>query len=127
MIIKYLASQLYDSFIIVALFFAFTALCLIATQGQAIPPSTRWYQLALITIAASYYLFSIIHGGQTIGMRAWRLQLLSDTHTPNWRQALSRLILILPALLCGTARLTNPQRLLYRWTGTRLTVLPKSA
>ncbi|KTC76826.1 RDD family protein [Legionella brunensis] len=117
---KYLAAQIYDSFIIIALFFAFTTLCLIANHGFAIPPATRWYQLSLLGLFIGYYLLSVVYGGQTIGMRAWRLQLQTDLGRPSWQQAIGRLLLIFPALLGGLLSFKNQQQLLYRWTKTKL-------
>ncbi|OCH97802.1 hypothetical protein A8135_00830 [Legionella jamestowniensis] len=120
MLFRYLAAQVYDSFIILALFFGFTAICLLTTHGVAITPATRWYQLSLVVIFISYYQVSFIYGGQTIGMRAWRLRLIADNGNPGWWQAAKRLILVLPALVVGLFSFNNPQRLLFHWTNTRL-------
>ncbi|ASQ44899.1 RDD family protein [Legionella clemsonensis] len=123
MLFRYIAAQIYDSFILTALSFGFTAICLLTTHGMAIAPATKWYQYSLLTLFIGYYLTSIRHGGQTIGMRAWRLQLISDNGKLNWWQAAGRLILVLPALAGGLLRFRNPQQLLYRWTKTRLQLI----
>lgn len=120
MVFRYFAAQLYDSFVLIALFFAFTALCLFATHGDAIPPASHWYQFSLLGIFFSYYLFSIHRGGQTIGMRAWRLQITTDEGMPNYSQLIKRLLLILPALLTSLIVFRSPQQPLYRWTKTKL-------
>lgn len=120
MFFKQLAAQLYDSCILIALFFAFTAVCLLVNHGVAIPPATRWYQLGLIMLFITYYVLSIVYGGQTIGMRAWRLQLQTEAGNPTWKQALGRLVLTLPAFLASIICIKNPQKLLYCWTRTHL-------
>lgn len=74
MIIKYLGALIYDLIILLALCFALTAVILLFRQGQAIPPETLWYQLALLVQALIYYFTSIKFGGQTIGMRAWGIR-----------------------------------------------------
>ncbi|MFZ8943246.1 MAG: RDD family protein [Methylophilaceae bacterium] len=40
---------------------------------------TILYQLSYWIISGFYYIFSWVRGGQTIGMKAWRLQLLVGT------------------------------------------------
>lgn len=120
MLFRYLAAQIYDGFIILALFFGFTAICLLTTHGVAITPATRWYQLGLVVVFMSYYQISFIYGGQTIGMRAWHLQLIADNGNLDWRQTARRLILVFPALLVGLLSFNNPHQLLFRWTKTRL-------
>ncbi|WED43187.1 RDD family protein [Legionella cardiaca] len=120
MLLKYIAAQIYDGLILLALFFAFTVLCIFINHGLAIPPATRWYQIGLTLLFISYYIISIIYGGQTIGMRAWRLQLCTDKGFPNFQQATTRLFLTVPAIIYGLLCLKNPQTPLYNWTKTRL-------
>ncbi|WP_019215307.1 RDD family protein [Legionella tunisiensis] len=118
--LKYLASQLYDGFILLALFFAFTAICLSTTHGVAIPPASRWYQVSLLAIFLMYYLLSICYGGKTIGMRAWHLVIITEQGNPSLLQAIMRLILLIPAALGALIKWENPQKLLLRWTKTEL-------
>ena len=125
MFFKCLAALFYDACLLIALFFVFTACCLLAYHGQAIPVGTRWYQLCLILIGLSYYIFSIGKGGQTLGMRAWRLRLVAaDEGVPTFQQASRRIVLTLPALIIALISLQNPQRLLSQWTKTVMAQAP---
>ncbi|MCX7117219.1 MAG: RDD family protein [Legionellales bacterium] len=115
--LRYIGSLIYDAFVISALFFIATALCLALRQGTTIAPKTLWYQLILLAIFFGYYLLSYQRGGQTIGMRAWRLQVVStDLKALSKRQILSRFVLALPAGIYALFRLQNPIQILNRWT-----------
>lgn len=120
MIIKCIAAILYDCFILVSLFFAFTACCLFATHNQTIMPHTRWYQLSLGGIYCLYYLISVLHGGQTLGMRAWRLKIVSPNNHFKLLACVARLTLFLPACLFSMITLSSLQKNLFRWTKTQL-------
>ncbi|MFW2570773.1 RDD family protein [Legionella sp. 29fVS95] len=120
LLFKYLAAQLYDGFILLALFFAFTAVCLCANHGVAIPPASRWYQFSLLAIFLIYYLLSICGGGKTIGMRAWRLTIITEQGKPGLLQALMRLMLLIPAVLSGLIMRQNPKIFVLCWTKTEL-------
>lgn len=120
MVFKWLAALLYDWCVAASLLFFYTALCLFANHNAAITPGTRWYQASLMFILIIYYLFSLKYGGQTIGMRAWRLVIIADKPGLTASQILLRLILIVPALLASLFYFQNPQTILYRWTKTRL-------
>lgn len=120
LLFKYLAAQLYDGFILLALFFAFTAVCLCINHGVAIPPASRWYQFSLLAIFLIYYLLSICCGGKTIGMRAWRLAIITEQGNPRLLQATMRLILLIPAMLGALLLWQNPQTFVLRWTKTEL-------
>ncbi|KTD18169.1 RDD family protein [Legionella jordanis] len=117
---RYFAAQVYDFLILIALFFAFTAFCLIGTQGQAISPGTHSYQSALLGLTFAYYAISLRYCGQTIGMRAWRLQLISETDVLGFKQVVKRLLLLLPATVFAVLFGKHPQYLLSCWTKTRI-------
>ena len=74
MVIRFISALIYDLIIACTLLFAFTAICLIANKNQAIAPGTPWYQISLVVIVLLYYVLSLRYGGQTIGMRAFRLK-----------------------------------------------------
>lgn len=77
-----LAALLYDSLLLVALWFVSSALFLAASGGLlAAPDRPQWllygFRLALLLVAFGFYGWFWTHGGQTLGMRAWRLKLVS--------------------------------------------------
>jgi uncharacterized RDD family membrane protein YckC len=69
-----LAAILYDSLLVFALLMLATALLLPFTGGQRIPPGTLSHQLYLLVVAYLYFDYCWRHGGQTLGMKAWKFR-----------------------------------------------------
>jgi uncharacterized RDD family membrane protein YckC len=88
--------------LLIALWFLATALLLPFTDGEAIPPGSLLY-LAWLALAAFLWLgWSWTHGGQTLGMRAWRLRLVTLESGPvTWPRALLRFLVAVPTILAG--------------------------
>ncbi len=81
------AALMYDSFLIAALLMIFTAVCTLFTNGGALLPETigAWvylYRAGLLGVIAAYFVFNWTYGGQTLGMRAWRLHAVDETGKP---------------------------------------------
>lgn len=99
-----LAAAVYDLFPLIALWMLTTALLLFAAHGEvdvAHPP--RAYHLALqaalLAVTAAYFVVSWSRGGQTIGMRAWRLHVVAEDGVPlPWLRALLRFAVALLSL-----------------------------
>jgi len=89
-----LAAQIYDLFLLVALLFIATALLLPFTAGEAISAQqTLIYRIYLAVISFFFYGWFWTHGGQTLGMRAWKIKVLTlDQKNINWKQALLRFL-----------------------------------
>lgn len=66
---------LYDCLLLIALFFIITAIAIAMNDGRAI--QSLFYYLFLYTIAYIFFDWFWRHGGQTLGMRAWRIRLKS--------------------------------------------------
>lgn len=82
----------YDLLILLALLMVGTWILMPFTGGEAIDAENRIYQLYLLGIGCGYYLFLWRYGGQTVGMRAWRLRLQTSTGLPlTWQIASKRL------------------------------------
>jgi uncharacterized RDD family membrane protein YckC len=80
-VLKRVAAGLYDLLPVVALCMIATALLLPLTGGEGITrqsPAYHAYQAYLLAIAFAYYGVSWRYGGQTLGMRAWRLRVQPD-------------------------------------------------
>lgn len=77
-----LAAISYDALIVGALLIAVTAMTLLFSKGSAISAGTIWYQLLLGTIVTAYFSVSWWRRGQTIGMMAWRLRVVTPAGTP---------------------------------------------
>lgn len=118
--IRYLGAQMYDGMILVALFFTFTAACIMARHGVAIPAQSFWYQLALLTITYGYYALSCQYGGQTIGMRAWHIKLVSLNGRLSQKQLLGRFFLTIPAGIYAVIRFKSPLKIVQHWTKSQV-------
>ena len=119
--IRYIGALLYDGIILIALCFFFTALCLVCRSGRSIPPASLWYQLALFFLAFGYYFISHLRAGQTIGMRAWHLKLVSLKGNLSKKQILMRFLLTIPACIYGLLRIKSPGQSLKNWTESFIT------
>ncbi|BCE01597.1 RDD family protein [Marinicellulosiphila megalodicopiae] len=58
-------------------------------------------QITLMLCYFFYYHFSFTHGGQTIGMKAWKIQLISTTGKLKLSQTLVRYLLAWPSFWLG--------------------------
>ncbi len=89
---RYIGAIFYDAMLIIALFFLATALLLPFTNGEAIQAPIL-FPLYLLSISFIFLAWFWTHGGQTLGMQAWNLHLISDTKKKiTWYQALTRFL-----------------------------------
>lgn len=68
------AAGLYDGLLVIALFVIPTSIVLAIRGGEPIPPGNGLLQLLLLATAGAFFIWFWTHGGQTLGMRAWRLR-----------------------------------------------------
>lgn len=76
-----LAAALYDLFPLLALWMLTAGIVLLSAHGEVdvAHPSFAYrlsLRLALLVVTATYFVVSWSRGGQTIGMRAWRLRVV---------------------------------------------------
>ena len=83
----------YDSLLVTAVLIVGTAVLLPFTGGEAIRSGELWYTVYLVVLSFGYFGWFWTHGGQTLGMRSWRLRLVgADRDGASWRQALVRFV-----------------------------------
>lgn len=84
-----LLAIVYDLVPLAGIVFAMAALNLLLRGGSPVQPGSpgAWVELATMLLAAFFYLgLSWRRGGQTLGMRAWRLRLVTtEGGVPSWR------------------------------------------
>lgn len=86
-----LGAQIYDVLLLLAVWFLATALVLPLNQGEAFSSSQWGYPLYLLVVSLLFYGWFWTHGGQTLGMRAWKIQVLgAGFESVTWQQALTR-------------------------------------
>ena len=90
--LRRLAAQFYDLFLLIAVLFLATAILLPFTAGEAVSTQqTIIYRIYLTVISFFFYGWFWTHGGQTLGMRAWKIRVLTLDQKPiSWTQALLR-------------------------------------
>ncbi|MCG6965619.1 MAG: RDD family protein [Chromatiaceae bacterium] len=88
-----LAAIFYDCWLVAAIWLLGATVDTFARTGldSAAEGSHLLLQLYLLVSPALFFGWFWTHGGQTLGMRAWRLKLLDNHGDPvGWRQALIR-------------------------------------
>jgi len=125
-LLRRLAAIVYDLLLLVAILFVASALTLPLTHGEAVHANNPLFTTYLFLVSFFFFAWFWTHGGQTLGMRAWRLRLQLQSAGPiGWWHALLRFLTGLPAwllLILGLAELAvrhNPNlpvlvQLLYR-------------
>jgi uncharacterized RDD family membrane protein YckC len=76
-----IAAAIYDLFPLLALWMTTAGLALLLVRGAVdlAHPPLAWrtgLRLALLAVTGAYFVVSWARGGQTIGMRAWRLRVV---------------------------------------------------
>lgn len=90
-LLRRLAAAVYDLLLLIALWFVASAAVLVTRHGEAVPAGTLWFEAYLVVVAYLFFAWFWTHGGQTLGMRAWRLQVRRADGDPiGWPQALRR-------------------------------------
>jgi uncharacterized RDD family membrane protein YckC len=77
-----LAALVYDFLLLAALLMIYTGGALFFTRGAAVVSATAgaWvylYRAGLVLVTGGYYVINWLRSGQTLGMRAWRLRVVT--------------------------------------------------
>ena len=122
-----LAALLYDALLLAALLFVFTLAAIAVRGGRPIPSGTAWYDASLVAILMVFFCGFWTHGGQTAGMRAWQIRLVSATGGRVTLGAASlrfvaAMLAALPLGLGFVASLWDPQHRCWHdhWSRTRV-------
>lgn len=108
-----IAAMLYDSLLVFAIwiivgFLVFSAFGLeqartVEGDTVVLDPVVRYTLFAAMMLSAwLFFGFFWTHSGQTLGMQAWRIRVVSPEGRPiSWRQVTLRCLVAPPALLLG--------------------------
>lgn len=89
-----MAIILYDALLLFAVLFFTTALALPFNNGDAFVDSRFLYPVYLGCISFAFYGWFWTHGGQTLGLKTWKYQVLTiDLQPITWKQAFFRFCL----------------------------------
>ena len=99
---RYIAATFYDLILLIAVLLLATAIFHTLNYGNvSILSSLIVFRLYLLCVSFLFYGWFWTHGGQTLGLRAWKLRLVNDEQTDiNWKQALIRYIAACISWLC---------------------------
>ena len=93
-----LGAVIYDALLVLALWLVAAALLLPLTGGEPVRPGHPLVTLYFLGVAFAFFGWFWTRGGQTAGMRAWRIRLQrADGGPVSWAQALARFVTALPA------------------------------
>ena len=97
----------YDCLLLAGVLFAATAALLPFTHGEAIHSGNYLYLFYLIFCCYLYFGWQWTHGGQTLGMRAWKIRLFTPGFEAiDWHTASKRFLLAMISwLFAGTGYL----------------------
>lgn len=94
-----LMAMFYDSLLLIAVLMTVTALVVLINRGE-IDYTHPLYRALLVLVMFAFFGGFWTHGGQTLGMRSWRIQLQRrEGGTPTWTRCLVRFLAAIPALL----------------------------
>jgi uncharacterized RDD family membrane protein YckC len=95
-LIRRLMAILYDLFLLIALLFIATGIAMAFNHGNAIEPGQTiypFYVSSLLIVSFCFYGWFWTHGGQTLGMKTWKMRLQQDNgHAVTWPLAFIRFI-----------------------------------
>jgi len=132
-LLRRLGAIVYDTLLLLAvLFIAGMPLPLIPESIRFEPWVRHGTFVYLLLVSFAFFGWFWTHGGQTLGMRAWRIRITSHAGGPvSWKLAARRFVLALfswaPAGLGFLWSLLDPDRRAWhdRLSGTRLVLVPR--
>lgn len=131
-LLRRLVAAVYDLLLVIGVLMIVTLGLVIATGGEAIPSGTAAYQVSVLLILFLFFGGFWVYGGQTLGMRAWRLRVETvDGEDLDWLHAARRfaaaLLAWLPLGLGVLWLVFDPEKRAWhdRLSDTRVVLLPK--
>ena len=95
-----LAAIAYDLLLLLAVLFVASFLALMVNGGAPVQSGNPFYTAYMLLVVFLIYTWFWVHGGQTLGMRAWRLRVLRNDGQPlTWGDALKRFLCAFLSLL----------------------------
>ncbi|MCW8827348.1 MAG: RDD family protein [Gammaproteobacteria bacterium] len=96
-----LAAMLYDSFLLFAVIFMAAWLLLIIFGQEVAATPNPLINIYYIAVAFLFFGWFWTHGGQTLGMRVWRVQVTDERGEPiSWQQAAIRFAVSILSWIC---------------------------
>jgi len=99
---RQLFAMFYDSWLIVAMLFIATALLLPFNSGESLNHQNNpFYSIYLASLIYLFYAWFWHKGGQTLGMKVWKVQIIHESgYLPSFQQSFVRWFFSLLSILC---------------------------
>jgi uncharacterized RDD family membrane protein YckC len=114
-VLRRLAAMFYDALLTLAIWLVANGVLLLFTGGKAVASGNPLMTLYLLSVTFLFFGWFWTHGGQTLGMRAWRMRLQRrDGGALSWPRALGRFLTAVPAwalFIFGIIHSTIPAKL----------------
>jgi len=102
---KHFAAFIYDIFPMLGIFIMTAFIVVLIRNGKAVEQHTLWFDALIVSEIMFYYMYSWKLGGQTLGMRAWKIKIIPNNNkqsTLTWTQTSMRFLTgIISTLLLG--------------------------
>ncbi|WP_445371788.1 RDD family protein [Methylomonas sp. HW2-6] len=99
--LRRMGAVIYDALLLLAVLFLATALALPFNGGEAFAASQVLYPIYLLAVSFAFYGWFWTHGGQTLGLKAWKIKVVSANAQPvGWPQATLRFFSALLSWAC---------------------------
>jgi len=88
---RHLAAMFYDTFLLLAILLLAGLIAVALNGGEAIGQGNPFFFVYLVAVSFLFYGWFWTHGGQTLGMRSWKIKLISnDSRDISWHRAFLR-------------------------------------
>ncbi|GBG13557.1 uncharacterized protein NMK_1108 [Novimethylophilus kurashikiensis] len=87
------AAALYDGLLLAAVLFFSAFLFLIVFGSAVAPPKRYFFQIYLLAVMGAYFVWFWTHGGQTLAMKTWKIQVVAVHGTMTPALAIARYLL----------------------------------
>ena len=99
--LRQLMVMLYDFMLLLSALLLAAVIPVALNQGEAIQAGNPIFLLYLLMVSLFFYGWFWTHGGQTLGMRAWKVYLVGQTQVQiTWKQASIRFAVAIVSWLC---------------------------
>lgn len=93
---RHIAIIAYDALLLLAILFLATAIILPLNGGEAFTSKQFFFPLYVLAISFLYYGWFWTHGGQTLGMKTWKIRIATFDNKPlTWKLSFKRFLLAL--------------------------------
>lgn len=99
--LRRMAAVIYDALLLIAVLFFATAIALPFNSGHAFSAGQYVFSFYLFGVSYLFYAWFWTHGGQTLGMRAWKITLAdSNGDCITWQRATLRFFAAILSWTC---------------------------